>query len=64
MATNKDGLNETQVKGYVRLFKNGKMIREQLIHRKFGRRKYLEEFMQIAKDSQDGFFEITIQLNI
>lgn len=64
MAAKEGGLNETQVKGYIRLFKNGKMIREQLMHRKFGRRKYLEEFKQIAKDSQDGFFEITIQLNI
>ena len=64
MAAKEGGLNETQVKGYIRLFKNGKMIREQLIHRKFGRRKYLEEFKRIAKDSQDGFFEITIQLNI
>ena len=64
MAAKKDGLKESEVKGYIRLFKNDKMIREKLLHRKSVRKEYLNQYLQIAKESDDGIFEIRIELNI
>ena len=58
------GIKSNEMKGIIYLFKNDKMIREQIFHRKYKRQKYLKEFMEIAKVGTDDSYYITIKLDI
>lgn len=58
------GVKENQVRGIIYLFKNDKMIREKTFYRKYRRKEFLNEFMEIIKQGNGESFYITIKLDI
>jgi antitoxin component YwqK of YwqJK toxin-antitoxin module len=60
----KYNLKNDQTKGWIYLYKNGKVIRDKPFHTRNVRRIWMKEFMEVCKIGTDDSYYIDIKLDM